>query len=121
MHATVFLRSTRSDSFPSLDGIVIYVFAKLTEWKFLDSGFATDGHQFKTVIVDRDVRYCSRYGCSLAEHLVLHTDRTYLRTKIDTGLDIRLDGKRGKHYIYLPPEYIVAFLASLPALAPNKT
>lgn len=121
MHATVFLRSTRLDSSPGLDGIVIYVFAKLTEWKFLDSGYATDGHEFKTVVVDRDVRYCSRYGCSLAEHVVLYTDRSYLRTKIDVGLDIRLDGKRGKHYIYLPPEYIVAFLASLPPQVANRS
>ena len=112
--ARVFLRSTRSAQFPGVDGIVIYVYAKLENWKFLSSAYGIDGHRFDTVVLDRDVRFCTRYGCSLAEHLVLHTNRQYLRKHIERGLDIRLDGQRGNHPIYLPPAYIVAFLASLP-------
>lgn len=117
--ATVFLRSTRSDSFPGSDGIVIYVYAKLSDWKFLTSANSLDGTSLRTVVVDRDVRYCGRYGCSLAEHLVLHTDRAFLMRQLQAGLDIRLDGKRGSHNVYLPPNYIAAFLASLPATAPG--
>lgn len=117
--ATVFLRSTRSEQFPDQDGIVIYVYAKLDQWKFLSSANGIDGTRFDTVVLDRDIRFCTRYGCSLAEHVIVHTNRQYLRKHIDSGLDIRLDGKRGNHHIYLPPAYIVAFLASLPPIRAN--
>lgn len=114
--STVFLRSTRSDAFPNSDGLVIYVYARLSDWKFLTSANSIDGTALKTTVVDRDVKFCGRYGCSLAEHLVLHTDRAFLKKHIDNGLDIRLDGKRGQHNVYLPPNYIAAFLASLPPI-----
>lgn len=113
--STVFLRSTRSDSVANVDGIVIYVYAKLSEWKFLESANSIDGSSLTTVVVDRDVRYCGRYGCSLAEHLVIHTNRSFLKKQLGIGLDIRLFGKRGSHNVYLPANYIAAFLASLPA------
>lgn len=115
---TIILRSTRSDSFRSEDGIVVYVVARMSEWKFLDTTYSIDGKTWKTSVVDRDVRSCSRYGCSLAEHLAVFVDRNYLMAHTETGIDFKITGKRGEETVYIPGKYIAAFLDRLPTKSP---
>lgn len=119
--STTFLRSVRSDKFPGEDGLVVYSIVKTKEWKFIDRAFAISLGQIPISVLDRDVRYCNRYGCALAEHVAIPTTRDFLMRYIDSGLDIKLTGKRGEEHIFLPPAYIVAFLASLPPKAAQKT
>lgn len=119
--STTFLRSVRSDKFPNQDGLVVYSIVKTKEWKFIDKAFAISLGQIPISVLDRDIRYCNRYGCALAEHVAIPTTRDFLMRYIDTGLDIKLTGKRGEEQIFLPPAYIVAFLASLPSKEAHKT
>lgn len=117
---TVFLRSVRSDSLPNEDGIILYVVARMDSWKFIDRAFTNDGKPWPLTVVSRDVRYCSRYGCSLAEHVAVHLPRSYLATKTDRGFEVKLAGKRGDQFTYVPGTYIQGFLMQLPALPPSK-
>ena len=112
---TVFLRSQRRDVPPSIDQIQVYVIAKTSDWKFLDHAYSIEGVPLDVTVVDRDVRYCSRYGCSLAEHVIVNTNKKYLLSHINQGFDFKLMGKNGEQAVHLPANYIVAFLGSLPA------
>lgn len=117
---TSFLRATLVDSAPDADGIVLYVIARTSDWKFLDRAFTNDGQSWPLTVVSRDVRYCSRYGCSLAEHVAVHLPRSYLATKTDRGFEVKLAGKRGDQFTYVPGAYIEGFLMQLPAMPSAK-
>lgn len=112
---TVFLRSQRRDGPSSIDLIQVYVIAKTSEWKFLDHAYSIDGVPLDVTVVDRDIRYCSRYGCGLAEHIAVNLTKKFLLTHINQGLDFKLMGKSGEQAVHLPANYIVAFLGSLTA------
>lgn len=113
---TAFLRSTRSDALPNEDGLVLYVIARMDEWKFIDRAFTNDGQSWPLTAITRDVRGCSRYGCSLVEHVAVHLPRSYLATKTDRGFEVKLAGKRGDQFTYIPGNYVQGFLMQLPAL-----
>lgn len=112
---SIFLRSTRADVSPELDGIVLYVAATMNEWKFLDRAYSLDGQEWPTTVIDRTVGYCGRNGCSLHEHIVVHLPRSYLATKTDDGIDIKLVGRLGDQLVYVAGAYVQGFLNELPA------
>lgn len=117
---TAFLRSIRSDAAPDDDGLVLYVIARMEDWKFLDRAFTNDGQKWPLTAISRDVRYCTRYGCSLAEHVAVHIPRSYLATKTDRGFEVKIGGKRGDQFTYVPGAYVQGFLMQLPALPKPK-
>ena len=88
---------------------------KGNEWKFIEQAFVLSAGEIRAERLDREIRYCNRYGCALAEHIAMPTSRQFLMRYINSGVDIKLTGKRGEEQVFVPPEYIAAFLASLPA------
>lgn len=110
----VFLRAVRVDGETDTGKIIAYVMVRTSEWKFLDSAYTIDGKEWPTIVLDRDVNYCSQYGCSLAEHVVVRLPREYLATRITEGVQLKLSGKRGEEIVYIPGNYVRTFLAALP-------
>ena len=114
-HHSAFLRSIKADAFPQEEGMVLYILFELREWEFLDTTYSSAGDRLPTSVVDREVGYCGRNGCSLAEHVAVHVTREYLLTKIHgDGLLIKVAGKRGEQLVQVLPNYIAGFLASVP-------
>lgn len=111
---TVFLRATRIDGTPDVDQIIAYVIARTREWKFLENAYTIDGKEWPTIVLDRDVNYCSSYGCSLAEHVVVRLPREYLTTQTAEGVQLKISGKRGDEIVFIPGNYVQTFLAVLP-------
>ena len=84
-----------------------YVTYYSNQWAFLESAISHDGTTLTTRGVDREV-----YGAgSIKEQVVVELPRSYLDAAADdTGLDIRVSGKRDSVIAKVEPHYIRGFL-----------
>lgn len=112
----ILLRVQHLDGSVGADLLHAYIIAKYgSEWRMYNSAYTIDGRQWPLEIIDRKVDYCGRYGCTFSEHLVIPFTRVYLQSHIDDGVDIKITGLRGEEVLYLPGNYILAFLeATMP-------
>jgi hypothetical protein len=83
-------------------------------WRFYTQGFDSDGKRYATTLIDREVRSCTRYGCSHVETIGLNVDRKYLEGKRVTGVTLKLSGRAGEEVFYIPPLYLSTFLDQVP-------
>lgn len=88
----------------------IYVQASFPEWAFLNSAFDLNGNQLPFVPVSKDVGSCSRYGCTVYEHIALPVSQAYLESNMHTGINIKLFGKSGSAEVKVPANYIIGYL-----------
>ena len=100
-----FLRSLATRG--GLNAIQLYVTYYSNQWAFLESAISHDGTTLTTRGVDREV-----YGAgSIKEQVVVELPRSYLDAAADdTGLDIRVSGKRDSVIAKVEPHYIRGFL-----------
>ena len=75
------------------------------EWAFYNSAFA-DGKEFDVTVADRQVGYCSQYGCDLSERLRVHFTKADLLPYTKTPMRLAIIGVRARIDLTIPDFYI---------------
>lgn len=97
------------------DQFQIYVTARFSDWAFLDRAYA-GGVALDTTLIDREVGYCSQYGCTLWETVGVNISRADMQRFSQTGFDFQIRGRSGSVTVQIPPGYFAAVLAAHDAL-----
>jgi hypothetical protein len=85
------------------------VYTDFNGWAFLAVAHDSDGGVLPVKVVSRDVESGSR----VKEEISVDLARGYLVSHLETGLNIRVDGKDGQIVVKLPPKYVAAFMKQL--------
>ena len=78
----------------------------MRSWSFFDSSTDSTGKNLDVIGISRDIIS----GNEVWEKVAIVLDRTYLESKKENGLNIRIDGQRGKMIVKVPSLYIIQFL-----------
>ena len=79
-------------------------------WTFLESALDKDGKTILFSKTDSTVPYCNQSACQHKEYFSISLDKNYLIKHKDSGISIKIYGKRGTARIELPNIYIKGFL-----------
>jgi hypothetical protein len=81
-------------------------------WRFYNWAYDTNGNSLYLTVMTRNLAACNRDDCSHNEHLVIDVTRKYLEENMQSGLRIRVSGKKedAKEEFLIPAGYIKAFL-----------
>lgn len=114
IHLRAAMTEGRADIPPK---IVIYasMFYFDKRWHYYDSANTIDGRAWPTRTTRRDVLSCMSHNCSYGELVLIEMDPAYLRSKMNEGVNIKIWGAGGAEVFTIPPAYIIAFLAEIPA------
>ncbi|HRI77381.1 MAG TPA: hypothetical protein PLX33_10390 [Alphaproteobacteria bacterium] len=95
----------------NIGDLQIYVHANFSEWAFLNAAYS-GGKSFKLTQISRDVGTCSKYGCTLHEHVGIDISPSQLKSyaKSKDGMALKVQGNAGFVTIFIPPEYFAAYL-----------
>ena len=78
------------------------------DWLFISEARDSNGTKLNIKKIDSDVSCKS--GCTTKEFFVIDLDKTYLYKHAQTGIHIKIYGKRGTALINLPAPYVQGFL-----------
>lgn len=78
-------------------------------WYFLQSASDIEGVAHPVIVIDRQVES----GANVSEHVGISLSREYLAARRHSGLNFRLNGKRGDIIIQVPAAYVDGFLQKL--------
>lgn len=110
-YKTYFIRGWIAPSLPSLDNhFQIYVTAYFPEWAFLQQAYAS-GKPIDTVLIDRKVMSCSRYGCGVMESVGVNLTREQMTKYAENGLSFQVSGKSDSVVMSIPSQYFAAILS----------
>jgi hypothetical protein len=85
-----------------------------TQWRFYSDAYDSDGTRLETNVIDRKVFDCAKYtGCFYTEHIGINIPESYLETKKNTGINIKVSGKAGEKIISIPAGYVKAFISAV--------
>jgi hypothetical protein len=93
----------------SLELVQLYFSQTLGNWAFYSEAGDSDGVQLDLVEIDRTVLSAK----TVNETVAVNMDHAYLISHKDTGLDIKISGKRGSVIVTVPSTYISGYLAAL--------
>lgn len=86
-------------------------------WYFLSSAADIDGVSLPVFELDREVES----GGNVEEKVAVQLSREYLDRHAQSGLNIRVDGKRGSVTYKVPAAYVAGFLAKYDAVTANAS
>ena len=107
-HTRYLLRSIKSTK-TNDEAMQIYISCWKTDWVFLERAADSRGNALKVSVIDREVL---RDG-TVTEIVGVEVSREYLENHARTGIDLRIDGKRGKLPLFLPGWYVSGFLQAV--------
>lgn len=85
------------------------VYTNFNGWVFLAVAHDSDGTALPLDVINREVESGSR----ISEEISIRLSRPYLASHVESGLNIRVDGKKGQILIKLPARYLAAFVQQL--------
>jgi hypothetical protein len=88
------------------DVIYLAVNCGMESWSFFDGATDFNGNELKVDIVSRNLIS----GDLVIERVAVNLSREYLESMKESGLNIRLEGKRGNQTVKVPSAYIIGFL-----------
>lgn len=87
---------------------MIQTVVQADDWIFLSDAWTISGTSLKLVNADTQVHYGKVF-----EYVNIIIDKSFLESRVNLGVDIKLFGKRGKAFVKIPAEPIEAFLMYL--------
>lgn len=68
-----------------------------------------EGNTIDFTSVDSDVQSCTKYGCVLYEYISVHLSREYISSHVNSGISMKIYGKRGDTLMIVPAAYVTGF------------
>jgi len=90
----------------------VYLAVSSQGWMFLNSAYAY-GKPLDFLAIDRQVGYCSKYGCSITETVGVGLSEDQLRQFAMTGFSFQLTGQRASRVVNIPATYFQGYLSRL--------
>lgn len=81
------------------------------DWLFINEARDSAGNKLKIEKIDSDVK--CHGGCTTKEYFTIDINKSYLYRHAQTGIQIKIYGKRGHAIINLPAPYIQGFIQYL--------
>lgn len=91
----------------ALDGCQLFLVHRGTRWAFLDEAHDSEGNEMSVTLIDRSV------SSGVVEQIGINFSRAYLEKHQKSGLDFRVDGKRGAVSVIVPAFYVEGFLSAI--------
>lgn len=106
---TIFLRCLVQEE--NVSFYQLYISDKKQDWRFYNSAYDLKGKKLNFVQIDHEVTS----GAMTKEDFAISLTKDYLTENTQTGLNIKIYGKRGDVVLSLPPHYIQGFLRKVEA------
>lgn len=84
-------------------------YIRATDWKRPYRVTDNTGKDFDFEHIDSKVESCAQGICRTKEYISIHLDRNYIVRHINTGISMKVYGKRGSTLITIPAAYVVGF------------
>lgn len=102
------LKLTHKNSKDAQFGISGYIWS--SQWTFPERALDSDGKKIAFENTD-SIPSCTTQTCRYKEYFVMYLDKNYLNAHKDTGISIKIYGKRGAARVVFPAPYVQGMLA----------
>lgn len=101
------LKLTHKNNQDAQFGISGYIWS--SQWTFPERALDSDGEKIAFENTD-SIPSCTTSTCRYKEYFVMYLDKNYLNAHKDTGISIKIYGKRGTARVVFPAQYVQGML-----------